>query len=456
LIEGDATAVMAELALRPSGKHFTALADSAAAPALMTPVARAIAGGFDSQRFRAAPALVREELSFPYVQGLRYVTELYRTGGWKAVDAAYIHPPASTEQILHPQRIDNIKDAPIQVTVPDLRGLLGENFQPAAAGVLGEHELLQYLSHYVDPEVARAAAEGWGGCSYALYDGGPGEPSAFALVSVWDSEDDAVEFFGGLIGVLESRYPKQEGSAESSSQDQVIWNLDKDGKRVNVLRLHDRQVMCLEAMPGPRLMRVINKLDTGVEIQDPTPEMRARQKENLAWNRRAAPVQQGALRPRLTLPVGWTQVEPPDADTLAIFAAVNGKNRLELVVDRGASNELGLDGYAHAVAANFQSHGKNVYVQTDVDFPRESDTLYQHIFMQDEGGEKIGYYLGVANLRQGLGYLWMRGPADDDTTNLERTFYELLGNMELVPENDSAPAIPTAPAASDSAVEPKG
>jgi hypothetical protein len=56
LIEGDATAVMAELALAPSGKHFTALADSASAPALIPPAARAAAGGFDSPRFRTAPA----------------------------------------------------------------------------------------------------------------------------------------------------------------------------------------------------------------------------------------------------------------------------------------------------------------------------------------------------------------------------------------------------------------
>jgi hypothetical protein len=262
-----------------------------------------------------------------------------------------------------------------------------------------------------------------------------------------------VEFFGGLIGVLESRYPKQQGDSGASSQDQVIWNLDKEGKRVNVLRLHERQVTCLEAMPGPSLMRVLAKLDTGVEIQDPAPEMRAHEKENLAWNRRAAPVQQGALRPRLTLPQGWTQVEPPDADSLAIFAAVNGKNRIELIVDRGASRELGLDGYAHTVATNLQAHGKNVYVQTDVDFPRDNDTLYQHIFTQEEGKEKIAYYVGVADLRQGLGYLLMRGPDEDDTTNLERTFYELLGSMELVPENDAAPA---PPAAGDSTPVPKG
>jgi hypothetical protein len=109
------------------------------------------------------------------------------------------------------------------------------------------------------------------------------------------------------------------------------------------------------------------------------------------------------------------------------------------VVDREASRELGLDGYAHAVAARLQSRGKNVYVQTDVDFPRDRDTLYQHIFTQEEGGATVGYYLGVADLGQGLGYLLLTGPQDEDAAKLERTFYELLGSMELVPESASTP-----------------
>ena len=433
LVEGDATAVMAELSLAPLGKHFTILADSSEAAQLAPPAARAAAGGIDSELFLSAPAIVREGLSFPYVHGLRYVMSLYRAGGWPAVDAAFVHPPASTEQILHAERIDNTRDAPIAIEIPDLRGMLGTAYEPVSNGTLGERELYAYIAQFVDPAVAEISAEGWGGCSYILYAAGPEDPPAFVLVSMWDSEDDAVEFFGGLIGALEARYPDQEGDPENSTQDQVLWTRDK-GRKVNVLRLRERQVVCLEGIPEPRFARLLGKLDTGTRIDDLTPEVRARQKDNLPWNRKAAPLATGALRPGLELPADWARVEPP-SDASAILEAEHGESHLLVLVDRQASNEVGVDGYAHAVAERLQKRGKGVYVQTDVQFPREDRMLYQHVFTQTEGETKVAYYIGAADLMQGYGCLLMWGPADDDQPLLEKTFYGLLRSMTLEPES---------------------
>ena len=438
LVEGDATAVMAELSLAPLGKHFTILADSVEAAQLAPPAARAAAGGIDSEMFLAAPTIVRESLSFPYVYGLRYVMSLYREGGWKAVDAAFVHPPASTEQILHSDRIDNARDAPIRIEIPDLRGMLGASYEPVSNGTLGEHELYEYIAHFVDAEVAQIAAEGWGGCSYVLYEGQPEDPPAFALVSMWDSEDDAVEFFGGLIGALEARYPDQQGDAENSTQDQVIWTRE-GGRKVNVLRLRGRQVICLEGMPEPRFGRVLGKLDSGTRIEDPTPEVRARQKDNLPWNRKAAPIATGALRPTIALPADWTRIEP-SGDSNVILEAEHGESHLRLIVDRTASNELRVDGYAHTVAERLQRRGRDVYVQTDVQFPREDRILYQHVFTQNEGPVEMTYFIGTADLTQGYGCLLLWGATDSVQPLLEKTFYELLQSMEFVPESRPASA----------------
>ena len=41
-------------------------------------------------------------LLFQYSEGVRFVGEAYRRGGWSAVDALYRNPPQSTHQILHP------------------------------------------------------------------------------------------------------------------------------------------------------------------------------------------------------------------------------------------------------------------------------------------------------------------------------------------------------------------
>ncbi|WP_425157464.1 hypothetical protein [Candidatus Binatus sp.] len=41
-------------------------------------------------------------LLFQYSEGVRFVAEAYRRGGWSAVDALYRNPPQSSHQILHP------------------------------------------------------------------------------------------------------------------------------------------------------------------------------------------------------------------------------------------------------------------------------------------------------------------------------------------------------------------
>lgn len=441
LIEGDASAVTAELALAPSGRQFTAIPDSEAMA--MLPAAR----GLQSPGFRAAPAVVRATLGFPYVSGLRFVAELHRRGGWKAVDAAFVRPPASSEQILHPERYLAYPDAPIAIQLPDIAAILGQEYRGVSAGSLGEFDLYLYLKQYVEDDIARIAAEGWGGSAYALYAVEPEagtvekaskrtEPNVFVMVTEWDSEDDAVEFYGGLIGALEARYPQQKGYSEASSQDMILWNIDPAGVRHNVLRLQGRRVSCIESLPSAQLQRVLSKLDLAMKVTDPTPEARAIEKLNLAWNRQQKRSQRGVRTAQLALPVGWTR-DPAREDSLVSLAAHNHDATLELSIDRSVSSELGLDGFAHVVADRVQKLGRDVYVQTDVDWPRGEERLYQHVFTQTEGERTFAYYLGTADLGMGYAALLLRGPADAEEPDLDATFYELLGKLELLPESDA-------------------
>jgi hypothetical protein len=49
--------------------------------------------------------LVSETLRlFPYRDGLAFVVDLYRAGGFALVDQAYARPPQTTEHILHPEK----------------------------------------------------------------------------------------------------------------------------------------------------------------------------------------------------------------------------------------------------------------------------------------------------------------------------------------------------------------
>jgi hypothetical protein len=91
LVEGDATLVMQRYsATLGLGEQFELLDPEA--------IAEAEAGlsGF--------PPYLEQELIFPYEEGLNFVCDLYANGGWEAVNAAYADPPASSDQILFPDR----------------------------------------------------------------------------------------------------------------------------------------------------------------------------------------------------------------------------------------------------------------------------------------------------------------------------------------------------------------
>src|SRR5829696_6846501 len=91
LVEGSATAVMFTYAER----HFSA--------------EQTLGGLFSSlgQDTGDLPPFIEAQLVFPYIQGQKFVQRLYETGdrSWSLVNSAYrFRPPASTEQILHPEK----------------------------------------------------------------------------------------------------------------------------------------------------------------------------------------------------------------------------------------------------------------------------------------------------------------------------------------------------------------
>ena len=150
--------------------------------------------------FRAAPYIVQRSYGFPYQDGANFVIGLYNTqGGWDAINMAFSNPPGSTEHILHPDKY-LAGDEPVTVELPDLLPTLGEDWELVVRDTLGEFYLRSYLEMGVPRDQAQAAAAGWGGDSYVLLHG-PEGGVFFVLSHVWDTAQDAQEYyeaFGGL------------------------------------------------------------------------------------------------------------------------------------------------------------------------------------------------------------------------------------------------------------------
>lgn len=157
---------------------------------------------------------MREAYAFPYREGTRFVTALLQAGWWPAVNAAYLDPPVSTEQILHPEKYVNTpRDEPRAVRLPDLSEDLGEGWRLITQDVLGELILRAHLDQYLPstPE-AQAAAAGWDGDLAAVwYDSstesteGSGSREVLVMRSLWDSVAEADEFVRSYVTLIDRR-----------------------------------------------------------------------------------------------------------------------------------------------------------------------------------------------------------------------------------------------------------
>jgi hypothetical protein len=166
---------------------------------------------YESPVFDSAPRFLREDLLFPYMAGLDFVQALYLEGGWAAVDAAYLNPPLSTEQILHHENYP--ADTPIWLEVPDLSAALGDDWREIDRGVLGELYTQLTLNEFLPKAVAVDAAEGWGGDYYVAFYNEEKGLDAFVLVSQWDTMPDVHEFDAAFRDYGDARFGKREVSS---------------------------------------------------------------------------------------------------------------------------------------------------------------------------------------------------------------------------------------------------
>ena len=140
-----------------------------------------------------APVAVRERVLFPYQQGRTFVQALHARGGDDAVNQAFLDPPISTEQVIHPDKYF-AREGPRGVPRPPLAGPLGPTWRSVLSDVLGELYVRVLIEQFASPAEAEAVAAGWGGDSVQLLEDEAGRP-VIALATAWDSDADAGEFY---------------------------------------------------------------------------------------------------------------------------------------------------------------------------------------------------------------------------------------------------------------------
>lgn len=169
---------------------------------------------YESPMLDAAPPYIAADLYFPYEKGLAFVEYLYDLGGYDAIDAAYLDPPKSTTEILHPELYPDHQ--PVTVILPDLEALLDEGWYLYDENIMGEWYTYLILSQAYEEafrlEETRAedAAAGWAGDAYAFYLNEDSDDVVFLLDTYWETSTDAETFAEAFIDYADSRWPGSE------------------------------------------------------------------------------------------------------------------------------------------------------------------------------------------------------------------------------------------------------
>ena len=224
LVEGDAVSVqnrwtIANLTPEEMGQLLTASLDPKALEAL-----------------QRAPAYLRETSLFPYLSGNPFVESLIATGGgYQAVNDAFANPPASTEQILHPEKYAT-REAPIDVKLPaDLATKMGSGWTDAGQDTLGEVVLRLWLTQNGVPSVtASVAAAGWAGDRLVLLRGPSGDLT-IGLRTEWDTAADAADFAAAATTAASARPSGQAVRHDAGTRVVLIGLGDGADRLVNLL-----------------------------------------------------------------------------------------------------------------------------------------------------------------------------------------------------------------------------
>jgi len=206
VLEGEATLVM----LAALGKNMgidlaTMVAQEGMVDALRTAAAQgdSIPSGI--------PAYFVDSLQFPYVEGLSFVIEMFKSGGWKALDAVHANPPVSSEEILRPALYRERVAREARPASPPVKAESGD-----LVTVLGEFHWRFLLGE--------KAGDGWGSDRVEILSGDRG--ATVLADTTWDSTADAREFAEALAPMLDRKKARNVRLEVSGTRVVAGWGID--------------------------------------------------------------------------------------------------------------------------------------------------------------------------------------------------------------------------------------
>jgi len=161
------------------------------------------------------PEGLSEPLIFQYDQGMRFVAEAYRRGGWDAVDRLYRDPPLSSQQIIDPRMYFDHRVDPLDVSLEGYQPML-KDWRVVDEDTYGELLLSLILKINLGKDApAVALAKKWSGDHMVILS--HGEEIAVLWLIAFEGEDSASAFAAAYRGILSGQPGPSQVEARKSA-----------------------------------------------------------------------------------------------------------------------------------------------------------------------------------------------------------------------------------------------
>ncbi|RLI14808.1 MAG: hypothetical protein DRO43_03075 [Candidatus Hecatellales archaeon] len=219
---------------------------------------------------------------FPYFEGYNFVKRLQKQG-WEAVNQAYMSPPESTEQVIHPSKYPGEKPVDVEVKGGGFNGWsrLGEDILgEASIFIMFWSQGLTGFPYSVEGRLTCSSplSDGWAGDRMVVYKKN-GE-YGYVWLLMWDTEQDASEFLAGYLEMLDEMGASRMGDVwKVSASDYVTtW---QEGEKVTIVNAPSLQqideIMMAAGLPivkaeAFKAKELGGELEFSVSLKNLTPE----------------------------------------------------------------------------------------------------------------------------------------------------------------------------------------
>ena len=208
VVEGQATAVMMDYILKPTGKSI------AKNPEVMDFVKNQMSATDSSPVLARAPLLLSESLLFPYREGLSFEQDVWMDQGQKAAFPGTMdRPPTSSWEIMNPREYEHKSTPPIPL-LPNIHPLVDKLYKPYDIGQVGQLDLHILAGIFAGDGMASDLTPAWNGGVYwagQRLNATPAEQAttnslALFYLSAWKSSTSAEAFGQMYAGELGRKY----------------------------------------------------------------------------------------------------------------------------------------------------------------------------------------------------------------------------------------------------------